>query len=77
VKKRIKLTFPQHLIKEPVLFTLAKTYDITPNIKRARVTDTLADMVVDLDGDESNLEKAIQALIEQDVKVEADETAGQ
>ena len=70
MKKRIKLTFPQHLIKEPVIFTMAKKYDVMPNIRRARVTETIGEMVLELEGSEGNLEKGIQSLKDQGIDVE-------
>jgi len=70
MKQRVKLTFPQHLIKEPVIFTMAKKYDVMPNIRRARVTETVGEMVLELEGTEENLKKGIKALKEQGVDVE-------
>jgi ABC-type methionine transport system ATPase subunit len=70
MKVRVKLTFPQHLIKEPVLFTMAKKYDVMPNIRRARVTDTVGEMVLELEGEEENLNKGLQSLRDQGVEVE-------
>lgn len=70
MKKRVKLTFPQNLIKEPVLFRMAKTYDVMPNIRRARVTETVGEMILELDGTEENLEKGLQSLRDQGVEVE-------
>lgn len=70
MKRRIKLTFPQNLIKEPVIFTMAKQYDIMPNIRRARVTETVGEMVLELDGTEENLVKGIETLKQQGVVVE-------
>lgn len=70
MKIRVKLTFPQHLIKEPVLFTMAKKYDVMPNIRRARVTDTVGEMVLELEGTEENLENGVKSLKEQGVEVE-------
>jgi L-aspartate semialdehyde sulfurtransferase ferredoxin len=70
MKQRVKLTFPQHLIKEPVIFTMAKRYDVMPNIRRARVTDTVGEMVLELEGTEENLKKGIKDLKEQGVDVE-------
>ncbi len=70
MKKRVKLTFPQRLIKEPVIFTMAKKYDVMPNIRRARVTETVGEMVLELEGTEENLEKGIKSLREQGVEVE-------
>ena len=70
MKKRVKLTFPQHLIKEPVIFTMAKKYDVMPNIRRARVTETVGEMVLELEGKDDNLEKWIQSLRDQGIEVE-------
>jgi ABC-type methionine transport system ATPase subunit len=70
MKQRVKLTFPQHLIKEPVIFTMAKRYDVMPNIRRARVSETVGEMVLELEGTEENLKKGIKDLKEQGVDVE-------
>jgi len=70
MKQRVKLTFPQHLIKEPVIFTMAKRYDVMPNIRRARITETVGEMVLELEGTEENLKQGIKALKEQGVDVE-------
>jgi ABC-type methionine transport system ATPase subunit len=70
MKKRVKLTFPQHLIKEPIIFTMAKKYDVMPNIRRARVTDTVGEMVLELEGTEENIENGIKSIRDQGVEVE-------
>lgn len=70
MNRRVKLTFPQHLIKEPVIFTMAKKFDVMPNIRRARVTETVGEMILELDGAEDNLEKGIQFLRDQGIEVE-------
>lgn len=70
MKKEAKLTFPEHLIKEPVIFTMAKKYDVMPNIRRARVTETVGEMLLELDGTEENLNKGIQWLKDKGVTVE-------
>ncbi|UCE72581.1 MAG: NIL domain-containing protein [Nitrospiraceae bacterium] len=70
MKARIKLTFPQDLIKEPVIFNMAKKYDVMPNIRRARVTETIGEMVLELDGSDENVEKGIESLRQQGIDVE-------
>lgn len=70
MKRRVKLTFPQECIKEPVIFRMAKKYDIMPNIRRARVTEDFGEMILELDGTEANLEKGIKSLKAKGVKVE-------
>ncbi len=62
VTRRVMLVFPQNQIKEPAVFTMAKKYDIMPNIRRARVTETVGEMMLELEGLESNLEKGIKYL---------------
>jgi ABC-type methionine transport system ATPase subunit len=68
--KRIKLTFPQELIKEPVIFTMAKQFDVMPNIRRAKVTETVGEVVLELEGAEKSLEDGIAYLKERGVKIE-------
>ena len=70
MKKRVKLTFPQNLIKEPVIFTMAKQFNVVPNIRRARVTETVGEMVLELEGAEEDLEKGIQWLREKGIDIE-------
>ncbi|HAS54035.1 MAG: ferredoxin [Nitrospirae bacterium GWC2_57_13] len=71
--KRVKLTFPQELIKEPVIFTMAKKFDVVPNIRRAKVTEAVGEVVLELEGEENNLAEGIAYLKERGVKVEAAE----
>jgi ABC-type methionine transport system ATPase subunit len=74
--KRVKLTFPQELIKEPVIFTMAKKYNVMPNIRHARVMDTVGEVVLELEGEETELAAGIAYLKERGVKVEAVEGDG-
>lgn len=68
--KRVKLTFPQELIKEPVIFMMAKKFNVMPNIRRAKVTETVGEVVLELEGDEKNLDQGIEYLRESGVKAE-------
>ena len=70
MKKRVKLTFPQDLIKEPVIFTMARKFDLIPNIRRARVTETVGEMILEVEGEDENVDKGIEALKQQGVNVE-------
>lgn len=69
-KKRVTLVFPQDQIKEPAVFNMAKKFDIMPNIRRARVTETIGEMMLELEGTPSNLEKGIKYLESRGIKVE-------
>ncbi len=70
MKRRVKLTFPPNLIKEPVIFTMAKQFKVMPNIRRARVTETVGEMILELDGADDDIEKGIHWLKEKGVDVE-------
>jgi ABC-type methionine transport system ATPase subunit len=62
VKKMVKLIFPQHLIKEPITYKVALRYKIIPNIRRAKVTETVGELVLELTGEEKKLKHAIKYL---------------
>jgi ABC-type methionine transport system ATPase subunit len=70
MKTRVKLTFPQNLIKEPVLFSMAKQFNVMPNIRRARITETVGEMVLELDGEDADLGKGIAFLKGKGIEVE-------
>jgi len=70
MKIRVKLTFPQDLIKEPVIFSMAKQFNVMPNIRRARITETVGEMVLELEGEDNDLEKGIAFVKEKGIEVE-------
>jgi ABC-type methionine transport system ATPase subunit len=68
--RKVMLKYPEHLIQEPVLFRMAKEFDVMPNIRRARVTETVGEIALELDGDAENLERGIRYLREHGLQVE-------
>ena len=70
MKRRVRLTFPQNLIKEPVIFTMAKQFNVVPNIRRARVTETVGEMVLEIEGTEEDINKGVQWLREKGIDIE-------
>jgi ABC-type methionine transport system ATPase subunit len=68
--RKVLLKYPEHLIQEPVLFTMAKRFDVMPNIRRARVTDTVGEIALELEGTEESLAAGIRYLEERGVLVE-------
>lgn len=69
-KKIVHLVFPQELIKEPVIYSAAREYEVIPNIRRAKVTETVGEVTLEFSGDEENLKKAILYLEKKGVRVE-------
>ena len=68
--KQVTLIFPQHLIKEPVIYTMAKEYSVIPNIRRARVTEASGEVTLELEGTDEHLKQAVAYLEKKGVKVE-------
>ncbi len=66
----LHLIFSQDMIKEPVIYTMAREYDVIPNIRRAKVTEEIGEVTLELSGTEEALEKGRRYLEEKGVKVE-------
>ena len=69
-RKQVTLIFPQHLIKEPVIYMMSKEYDVIPNIRRAKVTESVGEVTLELEGSDESLKKAVAFLEKKGVKVE-------
>ena len=69
-KKMVHLVFPPNLIKKPVIFTMAEKYELVPNIRRAKVTETVGEVTLELSGTKENLEKGRRYLERRGVEVE-------
>jgi len=70
MKKEIRLTFPESLVREPVLWRLGKDFNIVYNIRSANVTKDSGWVVLSLTGEEGEIERAIRNLEEKGVSVE-------
>jgi ABC-type methionine transport system ATPase subunit len=70
VRERVYLTFPKNLIKQPVLSLLSKRFDVIFNIKSSTVTREMGLVALEIDGDESEVGKAIVWLKSKGVTVE-------
>ncbi len=69
IKKQLDLFFPENLVKEPVICMLSKKYDFIFNIRVARITETRGELVLELEGEEEIIAKAIKYLEEKGVSV--------
>ena len=69
-KQRMKFTFPTQLIKEPVIYRLCKQFEVVTNIRRADVTEDRGWVVLELEGEMGEIERAVQWVIDQGVRVD-------
>ncbi len=68
---RVKLYFPENLIREPIVAQLVRRFDITPNIRRASIEEDLGWMALDLVGKPAAVSSAVAWL--QEIGVEVDQ----
>ncbi len=67
---RFHLTFPEHLIHEPVVYTLGKRFGLVTNIRRASVEERAAWMILEIHGGDDAIADALAWLAEQGVHVD-------
>ena len=67
---RVKLTFPEHLIKQPLLGRLVREFDVLPNIRRANVEEKMGWIICELAGADDAVENAVDWLQDKGVQVD-------
>ena len=70
MKDRLHLTFPRDTISAPVMCQVAKDFDVTFSIRRANVEAEAGWMDLQLEGDEAEIERAIDYIENQGVRVD-------
>jgi ABC-type methionine transport system ATPase subunit len=70
LKRRVTLTFPPKLIKEPVIYNIGHRFRVVTNIRSANVSENVGWVTLEIDGEEEEYSKALDYLKEIGVKVE-------
>lgn len=73
-RQKVRLTFPEDLIQEPIIHTLGKRFDVVTNIRRADIRETTGWVVMEVTGTEQSLEEAREYLERVGVRVDDVET---
>lgn len=69
--RKIVLTFPKEKIDKPIVYKLIKEYNLIFNIMKASITpDQEGHLVLELNGENSEIEKGIKYLKEQGVTIQ-------
>ena len=69
-KRRVMLTFPGELLTEPIIYNLGQQFRIVTNILRADVTEERGLVVLELDGEDEDIEAGIAWVTSKGVRVE-------
>ena len=68
--ERVKLTFREHLMRQPVIGRMVKEWDVMPNIRRASVEEHVGWIICELDGEAAEVEAAVAWLVEVGIQVD-------
>jgi ABC-type methionine transport system ATPase subunit len=68
--QRVKFTFLQELITLPIIYELGKQFSLVTNIRRADVTEDRGWVVLELEGDLEEIERALEWVAAKGVRVD-------
>jgi len=68
-KARVYLTFPEKLIKQPVVYELGQKFKVITNVRTASVNAGVGLVALEIDGVRSEVDKALAYLKEQGITV--------
>ena len=70
IRKRVKFTFPQEKITEPVIYQLGRKFEIVTNIRRADVRDDMGWVVLELKGDKDEIARGLDWVTSTGVRID-------
>lgn len=70
VKRQVMFTFPRELIREPIIYTLGHQFKVVTNIYRADISENKGWVVLELEGEEGEIEQSIAWVISKGVRVD-------
>ena len=68
--RRVKFTFPPALITEPVIHQLGQKFNVVTNIRRADVREEMGWVVLEMDGEEAEIERGLAWVTQEGVRVD-------
>ena len=69
-KQRVKFTFVDDLVKQPVIYELGQKFKIVTNIRRAEVGEDVGWVVLELEGDEPEIVRGLEWVSSTGVRVD-------
>ena len=69
-KRQVMFTFPPELIREPIIFNLGLQFKVIPNIRRADISENRGWVVLELEGEDSEIEQGIAWVTSKGVRVD-------
>lgn len=69
-KRQVMFTFPPQLVREPIIYDLGIQFKVITNIRRADITENKGWVVLELEGEEKDIERAITWLTDKGIRVD-------
>ena len=69
-KLRMKFTFVESLIKEPIIWKLGREFEIVTNIRRADVQADRGWVILELEGDREEIDRGLGWVRQQGVRID-------
>ena len=57
--QRVKFTFMTQMVKEPIIYQLGQNFNLVTNIRRADVREDMGWVVLELDGDDTEIQRGL------------------
>jgi len=70
VKRRVMFTFPPELVTDPVIYNLGMQFGVVTNIRRADVTEDKGWVILELDGEEKDIEEGLAWVSSKGVRID-------
>ena len=70
MKRQVMFTFPQGLIREPIIYNLSHQFKVVTDIRRADISDNKGWVVMELEGEETEIEQALTWVTKKGVRVD-------
>jgi ABC-type methionine transport system ATPase subunit len=58
--QRVRLTFLDRLIKEPVIYQMGRDFGVVTNIRRADIQEGIGWVLLELEGEDDEIERALK-----------------
>ena len=69
-KRQVMFTFPQELIKDPIIYNLSQQFKVVTNIRRADVSEDRGWVMLEMEGREEDIEQGIAWVTSKGVRVD-------
>ena len=59
-QRRVRLTFPDSLIREPIIYQMGHEFDVVTNIRMADIGSAVGWVLIELHGEDSEIDRSLE-----------------